>query len=81
VSHKDSDARGSEPIYANGQLIGRATNGGYGWRCKKSLALAMVKPDHAKVGTGLEIKILGKMFKATVIPESPFDPDNTRLRA
>ncbi|MFT7754969.1 UNVERIFIED_CONTAM: hypothetical protein ODX46_02325, partial [Salmonella enterica subsp. enterica serovar Enteritidis] len=26
----DVDARGSEPIYANGQLIGRATHGGYG---------------------------------------------------
>ncbi|MCA3575590.1 MAG: GcvT family protein [Aestuariivirga sp.] len=81
VTDKDSDARGSEPLYRNGELIGRATNGGYGFRVNKSLALGMVRPEHAAVGTELEIKILGKMFKATVIPESPYDPDNKALRA
>ena len=64
-----------------GKLIGRATNGGFGFRVNKSLALGMVKPDVAAVGTELEIKILGKLFKATVIPESPYDPDNAALRA
>ena len=39
------------------------------------------KPDHSAIGTELEIKILGKLFKATVIPESPYDPDNKALRA
>ena len=28
VTDEDSDARGSEPLYRNGKLIGRATNGG-----------------------------------------------------
>jgi dimethylglycine dehydrogenase len=81
VTDKDSDARGSEPLYRNGQLIGRATNGGYGFRVDKSIALGMVRPEHAAVGTELEIKILGKLFKATVIPESPYDPENKTLRA
>ena len=77
----DSDARGSEPLYAKGQLIGRATNGGFGFRVNKSLALGMVRPEHAAVGTELQIKILGKMFRATVIPESPYDPENKALRS
>jgi dimethylglycine dehydrogenase len=81
VTDMDSDARGSEPIYAKGKLVGRATNGGFGWRVNKSLALAMVKPEHAAAGTELEIKILDKLFKATVIGESPYDPDNNALRA
>ncbi len=81
VGDGDSDARGSEPLYRNDQLIGRATNGAYGFRVNKSLALGMVKPDHSAIGTELEIKILGKLFKATVIPESPYDPDNKALRA
>jgi dimethylglycine dehydrogenase len=81
VTDGDSDARGSEPLYAGGKLIGRATNGGYGFRVNKSLALGMVKPEFSAIGTELEIKILGKTFKATVIPESPYDPDNTALRA
>jgi dimethylglycine dehydrogenase len=81
VTDKDSDARGSEPIYARGRLVGRATNGAFGWRVNKSLALAMVKPEHAAIGNELEIKILDKLFPATVIPESPYDPENARLRA
>ena len=40
----------------------------------------MVKPEFARPGTGLEIKILGEMFKATVIAESPYDPENAALR-
>jgi dimethylglycine dehydrogenase len=75
-----SDARGSEPIYAKGKLIGRATNGAYGFRVNKSLALAMVRPEQAALGAELEIKILGGLFKATVIGESPYDPENVKLR-
>jgi dimethylglycine dehydrogenase len=76
----DADARGSEPIYLDGELVGRCTSGGYGWRLGKSLALAMIRPDLGELGTEFEIAILGQRHRATVIPESPFDPDNTRLR-
>lgn len=77
----DADARGSEAIYRDGQLVGRATSGGYGWRVAKSLALAMIAPEHANVGTELEISILGTSHKAVVIPDSPFDPENLALRS
>ncbi|MDJ0949123.1 MAG: FAD-dependent oxidoreductase [Alphaproteobacteria bacterium] len=77
----DVDARGNEPIYQNGTLVGRATSGNYGWRLGKSLALGMVRPELAELGTDLEIEILGDRHRATVIPESPFDPENERLRA
>jgi len=33
-----------------------------------------------ELGTGLEIEILGELFKATVIEESPYDPYNEKLR-
>ncbi len=81
VTDADSDTRGSEPIYAKDKLVGRATNGGFGWRVNKSLALGMVKPEFATLDTELEIKILDKMFKASVIAESPYDADNLKLRA
>jgi glycine cleavage system aminomethyltransferase T len=32
------------------------------------------------VGTELEIDILGKTYTAVVVPDSPFDPMNERLR-
>ena len=80
VTDAGSDARGSEPIHKAGKLVGRATNGGYGWRCGKSLALAMVKPEFAALGTELDITILGEKKRAVVIAESPWDAENVRLR-
>jgi dimethylglycine dehydrogenase len=77
----DADARGSEPLLVGDELVGRATNGGYGWRVGKSLALGMVKPEHAAVGTELDIRILGERRRATIVAESPYDPENKRLRA
>ena len=74
------DARGSEAIFAGDELVGRATNGGWGWRVGKSLALGMVRPDYASEGAELRIRMLGKDRDAVVIPESPFDPGNERLR-
>ena len=77
----DADARGSEPVMRDGVLVGRVTSGGYGWRVGKSLALAMVAPEHAALGTRLEITILGQTHGAVVIPDSPFDPENLALRS
>ena len=70
----DADARGSEPILANGCIVGRSTNGGYGWRVGKSLALAMVEPRFSVPGQELDFVIIGKSYRAVVIAESPFDP-------
>ncbi len=76
----DADALGNNALLKDGELVGRATSGGYGFRVGKSLALGMVKPDLAEPGSELGIDILGKTYKATVIPDSPFDPKNERLR-
>jgi dimethylglycine dehydrogenase len=77
----DADARGSEPIYHRGALVGRCTSGGFGWRVGRSLALAMVRPDLGAPGTELEVAVLGHKHRAAVIPESPFDPENARLKS
>jgi dimethylglycine dehydrogenase len=77
----DADARGSEGIYKDATLIGRATSGGFGFRVNKSLALGMVLKDYSMEGTELEIEILGRRYRATVIPESSFDAENLALRS
>jgi len=77
----EADARGSEAIYRDGELVGRCTSGGYGWRLGKSLALGMVPPELSALGNEFEIEILGERHRATVIEESPYDPENERLRA
>jgi dimethylglycine dehydrogenase len=77
----DADARGAEPILVGEELVGRCTSGGYGWRLGASLALGMVRPELGEVGQELEIVILGRRHRATVIGESPYDPENAQLRA
>ncbi len=76
----DADALGNNALTLNGDVVGRATGGSYGFRIQKSLALGMVRPDLAVPGTELEIEILGKLYPATVIADSPFDPKQERLR-
>jgi dimethylglycine dehydrogenase len=79
---KDADALGNEPLFdAKGTLIGRATAGYYGHALGKSLGLGYVKPEFASVGSDLTIEILGERKRATVLVDSPYDPENKELRA
>ncbi len=78
---KNVDPLGNEPIYQGKKMVGRATSGAYGYTIGKSLALAYVDPAVAQPGTELKIEVLGKKYPAVVIPESPWDPENKRLRA
>jgi dimethylglycine dehydrogenase len=41
----------------------------------------MVKPELANVGQKLKIEILGEKYDATILDESPYDPENNLLRA
>ena len=41
----------------------------------------MVRPELGEPGTELEMAILGARHRVKVIPESPYDADNLRLRA
>ena len=77
----DADARGSEPVMKDGAMIGRTTSGGYGWRIGKSLALAMVTPEFSRIGDEVDVRVLGEMRRAIVIPDSPYDPKNAALRS
>ena len=76
----DADALGNNAVYSDGKVIGRATGGNYGFRVKKSLAIAMVKPEFSKIGTELEMDILDKKHKVDVIEDSPYDPTNEKIR-
>lgn len=78
---KDADPLGNNPLFAGGEMVGRSTSGNYGFRLGTSLALGMLRPDFAAEGSEVEIEILGERYGAKVVPESPWDPSNERLRA
>ncbi|MGI9338145.1 MAG: GcvT family protein [Gammaproteobacteria bacterium] len=77
---EDADPLGNNAIFKDGKMVGRATSGNFGFRLNKSLALAMVPPELAEQGEKLEIDVLGERKPATIIGESPYDPDNKILR-
>jgi dimethylglycine dehydrogenase len=79
---KDADALGNEPLFdTKGNLVGRATAGYYGHALGKSLGLGYVKPEFAHIGDELQIEILGERKRATVLVDSPYDPENKELRS
>jgi dimethylglycine dehydrogenase len=79
---RDADPLGNEPLFdVKGNLVGRATAGYYGHALGKSLGLGYVKPEFAGIGGELQIEILGERKRATILVDSPYDPDNKELRA
>ena len=81
VDAKESDPWGNEPLFIGKNMVGRTTSGAYGYTIGKSLAVAYVKTEHASPGTEMKIEMLGKRRAARLIPDSPWDPENKRLRA
>jgi dimethylglycine dehydrogenase len=78
----DADPLGNEPLFdEKGAMVGRATAGGYGHAVRQSIAIGYVQPKYSAVGTRLGIEILGKRHPATVVQESPYDPENLQLRS
>jgi len=77
----DADPLGNNPLSVGAEVVGRTTSGNYGFRLGRSLALAMVPPEVAREGQVCEIEVLGERGTATVVRESPYDPENERLRA
>lgn len=77
----DADPLGNEPLWNGDDMVGRATAGGYGHFVGLSLAIGYVRTGFGTPGTNLEIEILGDRYPCAVIPHSPHDPDNERLRA
>ncbi len=81
-SGDDADANGGEPIFlADGTPVGRVTSGAYGYTVGKSLAIGFAREGTVAAGDEVDIFILGKPHRATVLAEPPFDSTGTRLRA
>lgn len=77
----DADPWGREALYTeSGERVGRLTSGGYSVAFGKSIGMGYVKPEQAIEGTKLKIKMLNKLWDATVTCDSPYDPKNETIR-
>jgi dimethylglycine dehydrogenase len=76
----DANAYMNEGVYCEGKLVGRVSSGAYSYHLDYAISMAYLNIDYAKVGSELEIPVLGERRHATVIEDAPYDPGNTRSR-
>ena len=77
----DADPWGREALYLNGTKVGRLTSGGYSVAFKKSIGMGYVTPEHADVGQKLKVRMLGELWDAEIVSDSPYDGKNATIRA
>jgi dimethylglycine dehydrogenase len=76
-----ASAHSGDPVFAAQQQVGSVTSAGYGHRVQKNIAYAYIDPDMAKIGTELQLGILGDSYAAVVVEPALYDPENLRVRA
>ncbi|RJE83672.1 GcvT family protein [Paracoccus onubensis] len=76
----DADPWGREALFADGEKIGRLTSGGYSVAFGKQIGMGYVRPELAEPGTRLKLRMFREFWDAEVTEDSPFDPQNERIR-
>ncbi len=76
----DADPWGREVLYHADGRTGRLTSGGYSVAFGKSIGMGYVKPEHAEVGTKLQVKMFDRLWDAEIVEDSPYDPKNAAIR-
>ncbi len=61
-------ARAGYPVLAGDEVVGEVTSGALSPTLGHPIAMAFVHPDHATVGTGLDLDVRGSRIPATVVP-------------
>ena len=62
------------PIIKDEVIVGKITSAVYSPRLKKNIALGMVSFENSELGTTLDIEILSKKVKGTIVEKPFFDP-------
>ena len=77
----DADPWGREALYdPKGNKVGRLTSGGWSVHFKKQIGIGYVTDDLQETGTALQMKMMNRLWPATVTEDSPYDPSNKRIR-
>ena len=76
----DADPWGREALFNGDTKVGRLTSGGYSVHFGKQIGMGYVTPDLANVGQKLKVKIMGNLWDAEIVQDSPYDPKNETIR-
>jgi dimethylglycine dehydrogenase len=77
----DADPWGREGLFEGTRKVGRLTSGGWSVAFGRQIGMGYVEPALAAPGTRLSVRILGALYPAEVVADSPHDPANARIRA
>ena len=70
---------GTEPILKGDNIVGYVTSSGMGWRTGKMLAASWLGGTDVKIGEELYVQILLNTYKAIVMADPVYDPENEVL--
>ena len=80
IDTTDAPAHPGASLMQGDKVVGTITSGDWGHRTGLNLAYAFVDPEMAKLGTTIDLDLLGSLVPATVIAPCPYDPDTTLPR-
>jgi len=64
----DAPSHGGASVWHEGDVVGTVTSASYGYRVRKNLAYAFIKPEYASHGTEVYVDVLGVSQKAVIVP-------------
>ncbi|MDC0238862.1 FAD-dependent oxidoreductase [Candidatus Thioglobus sp.] len=76
----ETEVSGDEAVMHNDKCVGYVTSGGYGHSVGKSLAMTYLPVELIDEDTELEVEILGKFHRASVIMKPLYDPSGSKMR-
>ncbi|MGI9316282.1 MAG: GcvT family protein [bacterium] len=80
VGHPEPLLLHDEPVFCEGQLVGRTTSGGLGFRTNKALSMAFVNNLETKQSEDFEIEVAGVRLPGRILHQVPYDPAGTKMR-
>ena len=61
-------------IMKNNKIVGKVTSAVYSPRLKKNIALAMISIEESKIGNIVDVEVMNKTVKSTVVEKPFYDP-------
>ena len=61
-------------IKKNNKIVGKVTSAVYSPRLKKNIALAMISIDESKIGNIVDVEVMNKTVKSTIVEKPFYDP-------
>lgn len=78
----DAVPLGNEPVYSDGEIVGKTTSAAFGYRIARPIALADLALTTADLeGNSVEVDIGGGRYSGKVVTGAVFDPSGTRMRS